>query len=298
MRESFFRLRHVDGSFRRIRARSGTVGTGGRPTANVGAHIDITDDHYLVLKEELLDSNERLQEFTRLASHDLRSPVRAIISLVGFVREDSGGEQEPAVVDHLAKIEARAERMNHLLDGLLDYARAGERASSLELIDPAQLIADVVRDIDPRGCRVVVEYSGPTVWTWAAPLATCVGNLVDNACKHHDRPVGFITVQAAVADGYLQLSVTDDGPGIPPQYRSQVFEPFRALKSSDEVEGSGIGLAVVRKIVKVHGGSIRLESEVGVGTRFQILWPLADGPDSPERHRDAEHEQHRAPASN
>ena len=113
------------------------------------------------------------------------------------------------------------------------------------------------------------------------PWVTALRNLVSNAAKHHDRDGGTIDVTLAIEDGALLATVKDDGPGIPPEHRERVFEPFKTLKPRDETEGSGMGLAFVRKVAELHGGSIELAESEGRGSTFVLRWPVGGSRDVP-----------------
>jgi signal transduction histidine kinase len=112
----------------------------------------------------------------------------------------------------------------------------------------------------------------PEIRTLRAPLRQVLLNLITNAVKHHDRPDGTITVSAADAGELVEFTVSDDGPGIPGEFQERVFGMFQTLKPRDEVEGSGMGLAIIRKVVELQGGRISLESE-GRGCTFRFTWP-------------------------
>lgn len=275
MVELSFRMKHDDGSYREIRARSVTLGEGDVPTRKVGAHIDVSDNELVLVNKALVESNDRLAEFTRLASHDLRSPLRAITSLVGFLKEDAAGQLDETALDHLDRIKGRSERMNRLLDGLLDYANASDRYATSSEVDLAELLSETAAMVDTLGCLVVINAApGSRVTIPIPPFQSCIRNLVDNACKHHHREGGLVEVDASIVSDSLEVTVSDDGPGVPYEYQAQIFEPFRSLKSSDEVEGSGIGLSVVRVAVEAHGGSITIRSAPDKGSVFHIRWPL------------------------
>ena len=223
---------------------------------------------------ELARSNDELDRFAYVASHDLKAPIRAIDSLAAWIEEDAADALPGASSEHLRLLRGRAARMEGLLDGLLAYSRAGRGEAAAEPVDVAALVAEAVETVTPpQGFDVRVEGDPPAVETARAPLALVVRNLVGNAIKHHDRPDGRVTVAARVEGGRLSVEVADDGPGIAPEYQGRVFEMFQTLRPRDEVEGSGMGLAIVKKTVEARGGEISVAS-TGRGTTFRVLWPL------------------------
>ena len=226
---------------------------------------------------ELARSNDELDRFAYVASHDLKAPIRAIDSLAAWIEEDAGPVLPEASAEHLRLLRGRTERMEGLLDGLLAYSRAGRGEAAAEPVDVADLVAEAVETVaPPQGFDVVVAPDPPTVTTARAPLALVVRNLIGNAIKHHDRPDGRVTVAARVEGDRLAVEVADDGPGIAPEYQARVFEMFQTLRPRDEVEGSGMGLAIVKKTVESRGGRVTVASR-GRGTTFEVLWPLGGG---------------------
>lgn len=276
MVELALRLRHRDGSYRRIRARSQTIWNGDRPVTKVGSHIDVTEDEIARLNETLAEANRKLEEFNRVASHDLRSPLRAISGYAGLLREGAFGGLSEEVDRYLGEIEVRAVRMGHLLDGLQAYSRAGNDDEPVELVDLHFLVAEVVGLVDDLGCelidQVVAERPVPMA---AVPFATTLRNLVDNACKHHHRPDGTVRVQVVVEDDWVLATVADDGPGIAERDQERIFQPYRQLKPVDDGAGGGVGLALVHRNVAANGGHITVDSQPGRGSTFTVRWPLA-----------------------
>jgi signal transduction histidine kinase len=113
----------------------------------------------------------------------------------------------------------------------------------------------------------------PTLITERVPLEIVLRNLIGNAIKHHHRPAGHIQVAVVEEERMLTFAVTDDGPGIDPEYHQRIFEMFQTLRPRDQVEGSGMGLTVVKKIVENYGGAITVESQLGQGTTLRFTWP-------------------------
>lgn len=222
---------------------------------------------------ELLRSNAELDEFAFAASHDLRAPLRAIRSLVGFLEEDIGPGIPAASREHFALLQSRVKRMDTLLVSLLEYSRIGRSA---EQVAAVRLAAVVQRAIElagvPASFVITHEYPDVTLSTVLVLLERVLLNLLTNAVKHHDRKDGRITIGGVDRGTILELWVQDDGPGIAPEYHERIFGLFQTLKPRDEVEGSGMGLGLVRKMVARAGGAVRVESS-GRGARFTFTWP-------------------------
>jgi PAS domain S-box-containing protein len=224
---------------------------------------------------ELERSNRELDQFAFVASHDLKAPLRSIVLLAEWITEDAGPALSPKSLQHLDKLNNRVRRMERLLDDLLAYSRVGRTSQPPERVDTRLLVQETVDLLNlPPGFQVILPPTMPILFTARVPLATVFRNLIQNACKHHDHPEhGCVTIHAEDLRDAIQFTVADDGPGIPAEYHDQVFELFRTLKPRDQVEGSGMGLSVVKKTVESRGGSIRLTSIPGEGASFTFTWP-------------------------
>ncbi len=210
---------------------------------------------------ELRRSNEELQKFAYVASHDLRSPLQAIKNLAEWTLEDAGDSLPPEGRSNLQLMLQRVDRLSSLLFDLLEYAQAGQAESSVAEIDVKETVLDLAELVDPSG-RYRLEFSGNvrTIETYTTPLRQILLNLINNAAKHHDEDHGQIVIDVRKTGRRIRFAVTDDGPGINPAYHDRVFGLFETLKSRDEVEGSGLGLAIIRKLVEHHGGTISIAS--------------------------------------
>jgi PAS domain S-box-containing protein len=224
----------------------------------------------------LAEVNRELADFVRTASHDLRAPLMGIGSLVQRIVED-----DPTLAtqtrERLDVIGGRAARLQRLLADLRDYARAGQLATpSGPQLSGVELLAEVAAGLHvPEGFSIVTDDSLARVIVNRVPLLSVLHNLVGNAIKHHDRGAGVVAVAAHGAGRWIRFSVSDDGPGIPDEFHEIIFGMFQTLKPRDEVEGSGMGLALVRKIVTRVGGRCGIEPNAGRGARFWFEWPQA-----------------------
>lgn len=228
--------------------------------------------------QELQAMNAELEAFAYSASHDLRSPLQGIRSLAEFLIEDLDGTLSEESDEHLRKITSRVQRLEALLNGLLTYSRIGNDAETIQRVDFRRVVEDSAELLLPEGFTVSVVGEFPNASILEAPFAQVVRNLIDNAIKHHDRDVGTLTLTGRVEAGSFYLDVADDGPGIDSRFHAKIFNLFSTLRPRDDVEGSGLGLALVKKIVGNVGGDIRLSSDPGErrGTTFTIRWPLSE----------------------
>ncbi len=224
---------------------------------------------------ELSRSNRDLDAFAYVASHDLRSPLRNIKHLADWVTEDTGDQLPVESAEHLKTLKQCIDRMEQLLDDLLQYSRAGRVHDRLTQVNTNDLVTRIFAMLaKPDAMQVCIDGELPTFLTLKAPLETCLRNLINNAIKHHDRADGRVCV-SAIDDGELiQFIVEDDGPGIASRFQKKVFEIFRTVApNSDWKNSSGMGLSIIKKTVETYGGKIELQSELGQGTRFILHWP-------------------------
>jgi len=228
------------------------------------------------LENNLRQANANLEEFTYVASHDLRSPLRGIADLLEWIREDFGeagmGEQTRGNFDRIQLRVARTERM---IDDLLTYARAGALESEISKVAPREMLESLKLLVNPpEASRIEIEIHDDVLPfdTANVPLQTALRNLLENAIKHAGRPDARIRIAVRNEGRYCAFHVEDDGQGVPETARNQIFRLFH--RATTKTEGHGIGLAVTRRIVTRHGGEVDYlgRSALG-GAHFRVLWP-------------------------
>ncbi len=228
------------------------------------------------LELDLRQANADLQEFTDVASHDLRAPLRGIGDLVEWINADL--PQPPAEVRrNLERIGQRVARLERLIDELLTYARAGRVAGEPVPVDLGALVAGILElQPLPPGFEIALDLAVPPFPAARTPLETVLRNLLSNAVRHHDRPDARLQLRARTEGGHIEISLVDDGPGVPELARGRVFRLFQGQGARGAAGGgAGIGLALSKRLVETHGGRIELYSPVreGRGTCVRIWWP-------------------------
>lgn len=278
-----YRLRHKTDGYRWFLG-SGQVmfDEAGKPTRMIGSIMDIHELKQTQVSLEkqaarLEKSNAELDKFAYVASHDLRAPLRGMDNLARWIEEDLGPLADDAMRDKLRLLRARVGRMECLLADILEYSRAGRNVSGPSMVDCQALLEEITALVHlPEGFCVATPLPLPTIWMSATVLEQILTNLVSNGIKHHDRASGKITVTYVEHPRQHEFCVEDDGPGIPLEFHDRVFEMFQTLERRDAVEGSGIGLSVVRKLVQIVAGRIALTSPVKErGTQFSVFLPKA-----------------------
>lgn len=224
--------------------------------------------------KELHRSNADLEQFAYVASHDLRAPLRSISNLAEWIGEDLSEDRPQKVKEHVGRLQTRVSRMQSLIDDLLQYSRAGKDSGEVARVDTEELVNDIVHLLaPPEGFRVTVEPGMPVLETLRTPLEQVLRNLIGNAIQHHDEPQGEIIVEALERSDAYEFAVRDDGPGIRETSREEIFEMFSQLKSAGDAQGTGIGLALIKKIVEGQGGRVWVEPTEGRGSTFRFTWP-------------------------
>ncbi|TRX02917.1 sensor histidine kinase [Candidatus Methylobacter oryzae] len=226
-------------------------------------------------QKELERSNAELDNFAYVASHDLKAPLRGIRNLAEWIAEDIRNAVTDDTHENVRLLRSRVDRLDGLLESLLAYSRVGRKTTSAEAVDSGALISEISEYLaPPPGFAIACEGEMPILFTPKAPLEQVLRNLINNAIKHHDKDEGRIVVSAVKKDNDIEFHIKDDGPGIAPEFHKRIFQMFQTLKPRDQVEGSGMGLAIVQKTIENFGGCIRVESDPPHrGTTFVFTWP-------------------------
>ena len=230
--------------------------------------------------ERLRRSNQELERFAAVAAHDLQEPLRTIAGFSGLLTERHGDQLDATARKYVDHIAAAAERMSHLVDDLLGYARAAEPSGARVdsgLADAVAAVREELRvTIEQRGAEVAVEVpAGTHVRAEARDVEAVLRNLLSNAVKFADADAPRVTVVAEPVEGSVRVVVTDNGIGIDPADRPRLFLPFQRLHSAADYEGTGLGLAIAQRVVERNGGAIGVDSMVGEGSRFWFTLPAA-----------------------
>lgn len=220
----------------------------------------------------LKKSNDDLEQFAYIASHDLKSPLNAIMQLSSWVQEDCVELLPEESKKHLQLMQSRSERMSKLLEDLLDYSRISRYKYPYESFSIKQLVNEQFSMLSNTQSFTLacddVHISAPKI-----PFEIIIRNLLSNAIKHNTNEFGKITVMYQKQADSSSLTISDDGPGISADMHEKIFEMFQTLVTKDITEGSGMGLAIIRKIITHYGGEVVVISDKGLGAAFKITWP-------------------------
>ncbi|GAB3817262.1 sensor histidine kinase [Pontibacter rugosus] len=219
--------------------------------------------------------NKELDQFAYVVSHDLKAPLRAINSLAEWIEEDLGTGLDPDIKRNLELMRGRVLRMQNLINGILDYSRIGRKELPKQHISSYTLVAEVAESVVAESnVEVHIATDMPDLITEHVLLQQVFSNLISNAIKYNDKPTPVVNVGYRLLKDEYEFWVEDNGPGIPEGYHQKVFGIFQTMEARDTKESTGIGLAIVQKIVHEKGGSIKLASVGGHGSRFTFTWPI------------------------
>jgi signal transduction histidine kinase/DNA-binding response OmpR family regulator len=218
--------------------------------------------------------NEELDEFTYIASHDLKAPLRGIANLSQWLVEDLQDQLPDENKQQLDRIQGQVFRMDELINGLLQYSRVGRENVAIKSVNLNQLLQEVIEFLAPAPeLQIQLPASLPELSTIEVLLKQVFCNLIENSIKYHDKTNGKIEILVQEQESLLQFTVLDNGPGIEPKHHQKIFSIFQTLAKRTETKGTGVGLAIVKKIVEGQGGSIWVESQLGQGSAFSFTWP-------------------------
>jgi light-regulated signal transduction histidine kinase (bacteriophytochrome) len=226
------------------------------------------------LLEQLEKTNQELKEFAYIVSHDLKAPLRGIDTLVRWISTDYADKFDETGKEQMDLLLNRVKRMHNLIDGILQYSRIGRVKEDKTVVNLNELVPDIIDLIvPPENISITIEDELPMIECEKTRIIQVFQNLLSNAVKYMDKPQGQIRVGCVEEDGCWKFSVSDNGPGIEEKYFEKIFQLFQTLAPRDEVESTGVGLTVVKKIVEMYGGRIWVESKVGKGSTFFFTLP-------------------------
>lgn len=246
------------------------------------------------LNESLRRSNRELEQFASVASHDLQEPLRKIQAFGDRLQTRFANELGEQGRDYVERMQASSQRMRNLIDALLNYSRVTTKAQPFVPVDLQQVAREVVSDLEGRlqqtGGKVEIK-DLPVVDADPFQMRQLFQNMISNGLKFHkpDEPplvhVSGRIIEPQDPDGPLhpvcEISIADNGIGFEEQYRERIFEVFQRLHGRQEYEGTGIGLAICRRIIERHHGSVSVTSVPGGGTTFWIRLPVRQSQDQP-----------------
>jgi PAS domain S-box-containing protein len=226
------------------------------------------------LMTELESANEELKSFAYVVSHDLKAPLRAIGALADWLATDYSDKLDDQGKEHIRLLVSRVHRMGNLIDGILQYSRVGRVKEAPVAMDAGNVIREVIELIaPPENVTIEIEDPMPTLVAEPTRIQQIFQNLLSNAIKYMDKPRSEIRIACHDEDSQWKFSVSDNGPGIESRHFDKIFQLFQTLAPRDRIESTGVGLALVKKIVELYGGRVWVESRPGEGSTFFFTLP-------------------------
>jgi signal transduction histidine kinase len=233
--------------------------------------------HRLELLAELASANQDLKDFAYIVSHDLKAPLRGIASLAEWFAQDYGtllDDQGKMLLDLLG---GRVRRMGELIDGVLEYSRVDRQKEEKRNINLHLLLTEMIDVLAiPAGINVFFDTELPIIHGEKTRIQQLFQNLIGNAIKYMGKSTGEIHIGYHPLQNKGEFYVSDDGVGIEEKYFEKIFQIFQTLVSPEQSESTGVGLAIVKKVVELYGGRIWLKSTLGQGSTFFFTLPLAE----------------------
>ncbi len=218
--------------------------------------------------------NAELDQFAHIVSHDLKAPLRGIDNVVTWIEEDHSSELSAKMKEYISLIRVRLDRAENLIKGILSYARIGRDAPPIEHVDLRAMLTDIIESSPiPANIQLRLPTTLPIIETERIPLQQVLSNLISNAIKHHDKPDGYVEIGFKDRGSHYEFFVSDNGPGIADSYHEKIFMIFQTLHERDVMESTGVGLAIVKKILEDRHQRVRLKSRLGEGSIFSFTWP-------------------------
>ncbi len=239
--------------------------------------------HLKVKSEEKLKiSNDELEKFAYIASHDLKAPIRGIGNVASFLEDDledffnTDNEYVPTIKKNITRIRQQVTKMQNLIKGILEYSKVNSSNKELEEFNLKKLVNQIIKEeSETSPFKYSLKIDSIQLVTQKVKLTQVISNLINNAVKYHDNiDKGLIEVRSRLLSNKVEISIKDDGPGIETRFHDKIFEMFQTLDPKDNIESTGVGLAIVKKIVNSKGGQINIESKIGRGTNFIFTWPI------------------------
>ena len=221
------------------------------------------------LLDSLAKSNKELEDYAAIVSHDLKSPLRSIHSLISWIKEDNDKEFSAQTMEYLGMIENKVEKMDYLIEGILTYAKIDKADVALENINTQEIVQNIINIIHiPSHISVQIKSTLPVIKADRFRIQQLFQNIISNAVNYVDKPTGIVEVDCKEFSKHYLFSVRDNGPGIAKENQEKIFKIFQSLETTDK--STGLGLSIVKKIIDLYQGEIWIESQMGEGSTFFI----------------------------
>lgn len=226
---------------------------------------------------QLEEYNKELENFAYIASHDLKTPLRNISSFLKLIQRKLHNHPNPSIIEYLDFASNSAKQMHYLVEDILEYSRLGDQSLLMTKVDMNEVLKKVQRNllntIEERNGKVVAQNELPSFFANETQLILLFQNFIENGLKYNQSEVPTVTISNESDKDWIIVHFQDNGLGIPKEYREKVFEMFKRLHHQSEYQGSGVGLAICKKIVEQYKGNISISQPQAGGSIFTIKIP-------------------------
>ena len=237
-------------------------------------HLGEVNRDLAITINQLESAHKEVSDFAYAAAHDLKTPIRGMVTLVQWILQDHRDEASGPLLEHMELLHIRAQRCASLVDGILDYCRAGHHRGKIQHINGDVVIRRILDEIQPDiSIDIDIQEKMPMIMADAMSFTNVIRPLLRNAIQYCDPTQGEVKITYKDNHDHWTFSVHDNGPGIAPEYHKRIFAIFQTLALRDETEHAGIGLTIAQKTVRAWGGDLWVESQPGQGSTFHFTWP-------------------------
>ncbi|HEY4619216.1 MAG TPA: HAMP domain-containing sensor histidine kinase [Flavobacterium sp.] len=227
-------------------------------------------------REELIALKKEYEEFVYIVSHDIKTPMRAIINIATWIEDDLGSNANQDILDNFSLLKNRVVRLENMMNALLEVSRVDKTKMELYEVNIPKLVNDCIKMLDNKSnveFHITYHLKDENCITLGKKLEKVLFSLLDNAIRFHDKEKKNVIIEITENDADYEISISDDGPGIPEEVRDKIFSIFYTVNSKDVVDTTGAGLTISNKIIKMVGGKLHYAPTVSNGSLFKFNWP-------------------------
>lgn len=223
--------------------------------------------------KQLEEKNKQLDEFSYIITHDLKAPLNNMLGLIEVFKEEI---KDTSVSGEFDMFMDQVTKMQKMVESIVSYTRSGKESIPISKVDISVMLSGILKFLPSKdGLSVHVQEHIPILYTEEIYLDQIFSNLIGNAIKYHDKEDGYVGISYRDCNnGFIEFSVSDNGPGVPEDQKSKIFDLFHTIHQNKSIESSGIGLAIVKKIIESKGGRIWVENNIPQGAKFIFTWPV------------------------